>query len=146
MNFYMVRYLTKEERGERMMKNGMPILVSIGICLFCFVTIFLSATQENKYEALIGEWDVQTEDGQYQFVFIFSMDGEVLKGLYQGTTGDVEMEDLTFENHQLSFTVNIDAGGQSMVIEYIATIEGDTLEGYLSLEYGEANITGKKRK
>jgi hypothetical protein len=129
-----------------MIKNGNPILIFIGICLFCFLAIFLSAAQENKYETLLGEWDVQTEDGQYQFVFVFSMEGEVLKGMYQGTTGDVEMEDLTFENNQLSFTVNIDAGGQTMVIDYNATIEGDTLEGFLSLEYGEANITGKKRK
>jgi len=42
--------------------------------------------------------------------------------------------------------VNIDAGGQTMTIDYRATIEGDTLKGYLSMEYGEASITGKKRK
>jgi hypothetical protein len=33
-----------------------------------------------------------------------------------------------------------------MTFDYSATIEGDTLEGYLSMDYGEANITGKKRK
>ena len=42
--------------------------------------------------------------------------------------------------------VDIDAGGQTMSIDFTATIEGDSLEGFLSMEYGEANITGKKRK
>jgi len=93
-----------------------------------------------------GRLHVQTEDGQYTFVFIFSMEGETLKGLFKGTSGDYKMEDLSFEDNELSFTVNIDAGGQTMSIDYSATIKGDILDGYLSMEYGEANITGKKRK
>lgn len=130
-----------------MMKNkGYHVLTIVGILLFSLFVPALSGSQEKGYESLIGEWDVQTEDGQYTFVFVFSMEGDTLKGIYKGTTGDAEMEDLSFENNELSFTVNIDAGGQTMAIDYTATIEGDTLEGYLSLEYGEANITGKKRK
>jgi hypothetical protein len=56
------------------------------------------------------------------------------------------MDDLSFEDNELSFAVTIDAGGQTMAIDFSATIDGDSLEGYLSMEYGEANITGKKRK
>ena len=106
----------------------------------------LSKLKKAKYEGLLGEWDVETEGGQYSFVFIFTMEGENLKGLYKASSGDYEMEDLTFVDKELSFTVNIDAGGQTMTFDYSATIEGDTLEGYLSMDYGEANITGKKRK
>ena len=42
----------------------------IGIVLFCISATFLASAQEANYEALLGEWDVQTEDGQYTFVFI----------------------------------------------------------------------------
>ena len=42
--------------------------------------------------------------------------------------------------------MNIDAGGQGMPIDFEATIEGEDLEGKLALEFGEANIVGKKRK
>jgi len=129
-----------------MKKEKNPVLMFVGIILFCLSVTFLAGAQDMDYEALLGEWDVQTEDGQYTFVFVFSMEGESLKGIFQGMSGDVEMEDLSFKDSELSFTVNIDAGGQAMAIDYSATIEGDTLEGYLSMEYGEANITGKKRK
>lgn len=129
-----------------MKKLQNPAMAIVGIVLFCLSATFLVGVQEKGYEALIGEWDVQTENGQYTFVFVFSMEGETLKGIFQGMSGDVEMEDFSFEDNELSFTVNIDAGGQAMVIDYSATIEGDSLEGFLSMEYGEANITGKKRK
>ena len=123
-----------------------PAMVIVGIVLLCLSATILTGTREKEYGGLLGEWDVQTEDGQYTFVFVFSLEGETLKGLFKGTSGDYEMEDLAFADDKLSFTVNIDAGGQAMTIEYNATIKGDTLEGYLSMEYGEANITGKKRK
>jgi len=129
-----------------MKKLKNPAIAIVGIVLFFLSANFLVEAQEKGYEALIGEWDVQTNNGQYTFVFVFSMEGETLKGLFKGTTGDYEMEDLSFKGSELKFTVTIDAGGQTMSFDYSATIEEDSLEGFLSMEYGEANITGKKRK
>ena len=129
-----------------MKKAKYPVLPVLGIILFSLSVILPTTAQGKQYEGLLGEWDVQTEDGQYTFVFVFSMEGETLKGLFKGTTGEYEMKDLSFEDKELKFTVTIEAGGQSMTINYSATIEEDSLEGYLSMEYGEANITGKKRK
>ena len=114
--------------------------------ILLLLTGFFSSAQEVNYEALLGEWDVQTEDGQYTFVFAFSMENDTLNGMFRGSTGEVELEDVSYENNELTFTVNIEAGGQTMEIDFTATIDGDTLDGYLSLQYGEANITGKKRK
>ena len=121
------------------------VLITTCLLLFCFST-FPVISQEKKYEDLLGTWDVETEDGQYTFEFIFSMENGTLKGVYIGSSGEAEMEDLTYEDNKLTFTVNVDAGGQSMAIDFSATIEGETLEGMLSLQFGEANIIGKKRK
>ena len=89
---------------------------------------------------------VETEDGQYAFEFIISMEKDSLKGVFIGTSGESDMEKLSYEDNKLTFTVNVEAGGQSMAIDFSATIEGNTLDGMLSLEFGEANISGKKRK
>ena len=91
-----------------------PAMAIVGIVLLCLSATILTGTQEKEYGGLLGEWDVQTEDGQYTFVFVFSLEGETLKGLFKGTSGDYEMEDLAFADDKLSFTVNIDAGGQAM--------------------------------
>lgn len=129
-----------------MKKAKFHILTTALTVLFCLSVTFLTVAQEKDYEVLLGEWEVQTEDGQYAFVFTFSLEDGALKGIFQGSSGEVEMEDLTYENNELTFTVNIEAGGRSMPIDFSATIEGENLEGMLSLEFGEANISGKKRK
>ncbi len=128
-----------------MLKTKNSGVTIIGIVLFFLSATFLVSAQEADYEALLGEWEVQTEDGQYMFVFIFSVEEDTLSGMFEGPTGEVEMEDISFEDNELMFTVTIDAGGQVMVIDFSATIEEDSLEGFLSMEFGEANITGKKR-
>lgn len=119
------------------------IALALVICLVTPLSIFAHV---QKYDALLGIWDVQTEDGQYTFEFNFSLKEGKLTGLFTGQAGETEMEDLTFEDNKVVFLVNIDAGGQGMAIDFEATIDGDNLEGMLALEFGEANITGEKRK
>ena len=121
------------------MKNRALIIIFIAV--FCLSTAGAFSAQAEKYEALLGTWDVETESGEYTFTFVFSMDGETLKGIFTGRTGDTEMENLSFEDNKLEFTVDV-----GMVIDFSATIQGDTLEGMLFMEYGEANISGKKKK
>jgi len=117
----------------------------IGIVLFCISATFLASAQEANYEALLGEWDIQTEDGQYTFVFIFSVEEDTLAGMFEGPTGEVEMEDISFEDNELMFAVTIYAGGQVMVGDFAAKIEEDSMAGFLTMECGENNNTGKKR-
>jgi hypothetical protein len=129
-----------------MKKTKTRILIAM-----CFVLFVLSGNssilaQETKYGGILGTWDVETESGQYTFEFIFSMDGDSLKGVFIGSSGETDMEKLSYEDNKLTFTVNVGAGGQSMAIDFSATIEGETLDGMLSLEFGDANITGRKRK
>ena len=102
--------------------------------------------QAQNYEALLGVWDAETEGAQYTFVFTFKMEEGKLAGTFEGQSGEVAMQNLSFEENRVTFTVEIDAGGQGMVIDFEATIDGNSLEGQLSMEYGEAPITGTKRK
>jgi hypothetical protein len=129
-----------------MKKEKNPVLTLVWTILFCLSLNVLAVAQEKNYESLLGEWDVQTEDGQYTFVFVFSVEDGFLKGIFEGSTGEAEMENLNYEDNELTFTVNIEAGGRSMPIDFSATIEGKILEGWLSLEFGEANISGRKRE
>ena len=121
------------------MKNR--VLIIFVAAFFCFSAASVFSAQAKKYETLLGTWDVETDSGEYTFTFEFSMDGETLKGNFTGSSGEAEMETLSFEDNKLKFTVDV-----GMVIDFSATIEGDAIEGMLSLEYGEANISGKKRK
>jgi hypothetical protein len=116
-----------------------------------FLTVFLLAAAgtgygAQQYDALLGEWDAETEGGQYTFVFKFFMQEGKLAGTFEGQSGEVEMQNLAFADNKVTFTVEIDAGGQTMAIDFEATIDGDSLEGFLAMEFGEGSITGTKRK
>lgn len=115
---------------------------------FAALSLFscLVFAQENPYKDLLGKWEVQTEDGQYSFVWTFVMDKDVLAGTSVSNSGEFKMENLKYENGKVTFLVNIGSGGQTMPIQFSAIIEGEALRGGLSLEYGEANIVGKKKK
>ena len=101
------------------------------------------AGQAQKPEVLVGTWDVKMEDGSREFVFEFSMKDGKLAGKYTGASGTSEMANLTFEENTAKFSVTVGGG---MVINFSAIVAEDKLSGMLSLEYGEAPITGSKRK
>jgi hypothetical protein len=91
----------------------------------------------------LGTWDVKTEDGAREFVFEFFLKDNKLAGKFTGTSGTSEMAGLTFENNTVKFSVTV---GNGMVIDYSAIVAEDKLSGTLSLQYGEAGITGTRRK
>jgi len=97
---------------------------------------------EEKYKALLGTWDAQTESASRTFVFEFFLKDGVLKGKYTGAAGSAEMEGLTFENNTVRFSMTV----SGMELEYSAIIDGDKLTGQVTLQYGQADITGEKRK
>ncbi len=96
---------------------------------------------EERYKDLLGTWDAQTENASRTFVFEFFLKDGVLKGKYTGAAGSAEMEGLTFENNIVRFTVSV----SGMELNYSAIIDGDKLTGQVTLQYGQADITGKKR-
>jgi len=124
------------------MKTKLRAPQIFGLVLLCLSLATVLNAQSKKYEALLGTWDVQTENDTYTFTFEFTMKDNALVGKFTGSSGEVEMTGLSFEDNNLKFTVDVNG----MVIDFSATIGGEILEGMLSLEYGEANITGTKRK
>ena len=99
--------------------------------------------QDQKVDELLGTWDVKMEDGSREFVWEFFLKDGTLAGKFTGASGTSEMANLTFEGHTVKFSVTV---GNGMIIDFSAIVAEGKLTGMLSLEYGEAAITGSKRK
>ena len=113
------------------------------VTAFFIILLTAGAAQTQKPDALLGTWDVKTEDGGREFVFEFSMKDGKLAGKYTGASGTSEMANLTFVDNTVKFSVTV---GNGMVIDFSAIVAEDKLSGMLSLEYGETSITGIRRK
>lgn len=119
-------------------------LITVFIMAVFVITLStVGATQAKKYAALLGTWDVKTEDGGREFVFEFFMKDDKLTGTFTGASGASAMANLTFEDNTVKFSVTV---GNGMVIDFSAIVAEDQLSGTLSLQYGEASIAGKRRK
>ncbi|MCX6564257.1 MAG: hypothetical protein NTU60_11760 [Candidatus Aminicenantes bacterium] len=128
------------------MKKMTRFILAAGLVLLCQLVSAAAFGQKDPYKDLLGKWDVQTEDGQYTFVWTFVLDKGELTGTSVSNSGEFKMENLKYENGKVTFLVNVSSGGQTMPIQFSAVIEGDALRGGLSLQFGEANIAGKKKK
>lgn len=125
-------------RGTR----GAILLAGLSVMMLTAVSAGQTQTPAQKYDALLGTWDVKTEGASYTFVFEFSLEDGVLKGKYTGSAGTTKMDNLTFENNILRFSVTVN----TMALDYSAVIDGDKLSGQVTLQYGQADISGEKRK
>ncbi len=125
-------------------KGNLWSLFLAGLSVLALTSLSISQTQtpDQKYQTLLGTWDVQTEDASYTFIFEFFLEDGLLKGKYTGSGGTTKMDNLTFENNILRFSVTVN----TMTLDYSAAIDGDKLSGQVTLQYGQANISGRKRK
>jgi len=119
-----------------------PLLT--GLTALALTSWLAAQTQDpaKKYEALLGTWDIQVSGTSYAIVFEFFLEDGALKGKYIGASGTSKMDNLTFEDHALKFSVSLN----SMTLEYTAVIAGDSLSGEVSLQSGQTEITGKRRQ
>lgn len=118
------------------------LLTGLSVMMLTALSPGQTQTPAQNYEALLGTWEVQTEGASYTFIFEFFLEDSVLKGKYTGSSGTMKMDNLTFENNSLRFSVTVN----TMTLDYTAAIDGDNLSGQVTLQYGQADITGKKRK
>lgn len=125
-------------------KRKLRVILSTGLLVIMLTALSSGQTQTpaQKYDALLGTWEAQAEGMSYTFIFEFFLEDGVLKGKYTGAGGTSKMENLTFENNTVKFTVTVN----TMTLDYTAVIDGDNLSGQVTLQYGQADITGKKRK
>lgn len=118
------------------------LLTGLSVMMLTVLAPGQAPAPAQKYEALLGTWEAQAEGMSYTFIFEFFLEDGVLKGKYTGSSGTTKMDDLTFENNTVRFSVTVN----TMTLDYTAAIDGDKLSGQVTLQYGQADISGQKRK
>ncbi|MCJ7581179.1 MAG: hypothetical protein MUP98_11680 [Candidatus Aminicenantes bacterium] len=122
----------------------MVLVLSLAFMLGIPSTTSLFAQAEDV-KPLLGTWDVELTDMGMLMQFIFKIEEDTLTGLLEFEMGSGKMEEITFNENKLTFLVDLDANGQMISIEGMATIDGEEMSGTMNTEMGEAVFTGKKR-
>ena len=112
-------------------------------------------TKANKdstgsFSLLEGTWSysIESPEGKREGKFEFTNDGGELKGTITGeeiTSGNKELEGIVLDGNAVSFTFDLDMGGQIMALEFDLKLDGESLEGTVTVgEFGTFPITGQR--
>jgi hypothetical protein len=114
--------------------------------LAAFALIFTIAAQAQNP---VGVWNLQSDaQGQVtNFTLTITREGEVLKAKVASEQyGNEDLKDLKFENGTLTYTRNLDIGGQPVAMAFKGKIEGDKLTGAYNVQGLEIPVTGSRRE
>jgi hypothetical protein len=110
-----------------------------------FGLIFVIAAQAQNPA---GVWSLQSDaQGQVtNFTLTITKEGEVFKGkIVSEQYGNEDLKDLRFENGTLTYTRNLDVGGQTVAMAFKGKIEGDKLTGAYNIQGLEIPVTGSRK-
>jgi hypothetical protein len=87
------------------------------------------------------------QNGPQTSTLTLHQDGSTIKGTLSGRRGDAPLEG-TIEGNKLSFKVKRQTqNGDTMVMEYTATVDGDSMKGKVHSErFGDRDFTAKRTK
>jgi hypothetical protein len=94
-----------------------------------------------------GAWNitVDTPNGPLDVTLNLKQDGDKLTGTVTSQMGDAPITG-TVKDNDLTFTMNMDANGASMVIVYKAKVDANKISGSLDLAgQGEIKFSGTKK-
>lgn len=93
----------------------------------------------------VGVWSVEmnTPLGALPATLTVNADGTgmmVADGL-----GEAPIEGITFDGNTMNFEAEVDAQGQTLVLEFNGTIEGDAVNGAFGSDFGDFGVTGTRQ-
>lgn len=129
------------------MRNNFKLIFAVVLSFLLILSAAdASVFQSEDSKMLIGNWDIELVEPAMQMEFVFMMDEDTLSGEMKFEMGSGVMEEIVFEDNKLTFLVALDAGGQVVEIEVLATVNEDEIKGTLFTEMGDVEFSGKKRK
>ncbi len=108
-----------------------PMAAWAFLCVLGLLT-WAGASLGAESAAVVGKWKWSVERGGQTFetTLTLKQDGGKLTGTVTGRNNtETPVQDLKFQNGELTFKVTREWNGQKMVLTYKGKVEGDTIKG-----------------
>lgn len=106
--------------------------------------VILAACAAGSSNPVAGSWDttVTTPVGDQVGVWTILDDGT---GIMSSDQGDQAIDGIVVDGNNVSFDVDIDAGGQSLSLSFNGVVEGNSLTGAFGSDFGDFDVTGTRQ-
>ena len=124
---------------------------SIALAFACGVLLILAGSilAADAPANVAGAWELTSEgrNGPMTQTLTVEQDGATIKGTLKGQRGDAPLEG-TVAGNKITFSVKRQTqNGDTMVLEYTGTVDGDSIQGKVHSErFGERDFTAKRSK
>jgi len=95
-----------------------------------------------------GTWtmNVETPQGSGSPTFTLTQEGDSITGTYEGFFGEAPVTG-TIKGDEVTLSIEVTAQGQDMKVDYVGTVDGDTMAGKVLFgELGEATFEGTRKQ
>ena len=104
------------------------------------------ATEEQADVAGIWSYEMAVPGQELEGTFTFKVSEDEITALMSDPSGedeDEEIDDITLEGDVMTFSLDIEQGGQSITVDFELTFDGEAYEGTMSVgEFGSFDVEG----
>jgi|TARA_B110000881_G_scaffold94285_1_gene82690 hypothetical protein len=108
------------------------------------ILVILTACAAGNSNPFVGAWNTMatTPLGNQESVWTIAEDGT---GMMASDQGDQAVDGIVVDGNNVSFDVDVDAGGQSLSLRFNGVVEGDSLTGAFASDFGDFDVTGTRQ-
>ena len=94
----------------------------------------------------VGAWDISmnTPLGAMPAVLTINADGS--GSMAADGLGEAPLSGIMVDGNAVNFSAEVDAQGQSLVLEFSGTVDGDSLAGEFGSDFGAFGVTGTRQQ
>ncbi len=106
--------------------------------------IFLAGCASGPPPA-VGMWgvDMNTPLGVIPVTLTLNEDGT--GSMSSAPLGEAPVSDVMYDGQNVTFTAEIDAQGQTVVLDFSGAVDGDALEGSFGSDFGDIAVSGTRQ-
>lgn len=106
--------------------------------------VILAACATGNSNPFAGRWNTTatTPLGNQESLWTIAEDGT---GMMASDQGDQPIDGIIVDGNNVSFVVDVDAGGQSLSLSFSGVVEGDSLTGAFGSDFGDFDVTGTRQ-
>ena len=106
--------------------------------------LVLAACAAGNANPFVGTWETvaTTPLGDQAATWTIAADGT---GVMSSDQGEQAIDGIMVDGNNVSFQLVIDAGGQSMALDFNGVVAGDSLTGAFGSDFGDFGVTGTRQ-